>query len=126
MKRFSVVFLCITALAVFAAVERSRARAGKFILFDFSLWGYRGFRFGNLVTNVDRRSFERFAEGRPLQVTAGSHPVGKVVATYADAEAGSVCALFGSTDHLEVAVSGGSAAEQLGLGRGAPVSIVRS
>jgi S-adenosyl-L-methionine hydrolase (adenosine-forming) len=83
-------------------------------------------RFGNLVTNIDRRSFERFSEGRQLQVTAGMHPVGRVVATYADAAPGSVCALFGSTDHLEVAVSGGSAAELLGLGRGAPVSIVRS
>ena len=31
-------------------------------------------------------------------------------ATYAEAAAGEVCALFGSTDHLEIAVNGGSAA----------------
>ena len=42
------------------------------------------------------------------------HAVGKVVATYAEAEPGAVCALFGSTEHLEIAVNGGSAAERLG------------
>lgn len=83
-------------------------------------------RFGNLVTNIERRDFERFAGGGQLTVMAGPHPVGKVVATYSDAEPRSVCALFGSTDQLEVAVNGGSAAEQLSLGRRAPVVITRS
>ena len=83
-------------------------------------------RFGNLVTNVERRAFERFAGGGPLEVTAGLHPVGVVVATYSEAEPGSVCALFGSTDHLEVEVNGASAAETLQLGRGAQVVITRS
>lgn len=83
-------------------------------------------RFGNLVTNVDRRTFERFAGGGGIEIAAGPHEVGKVVATYAEAEAGSVCALFGSTEHLEIAVNGGSAAERLGLARGARISISRS
>jgi S-adenosylmethionine hydrolase len=39
--------------------------------------------------------------------------------------AGEVCALFGSSDHLEIAANGASAADQLGAGRGAPVHIVR-
>ena len=34
-----------------------------------------------------------------------------------------VCALFGSTDHLEIAVNAGSASDRLSLGRGAPVTI---
>ena len=33
--------------------------------------------------------------------------------------AGEVCALFGSTDHLEIAANGASAAAVLDLGRGA-------
>ena len=49
-----------------------------------------------------------------------------VVATYADIRAGEVCALFGSTDHLELAANGGSAAAALGVSRGAPVEITRS
>ena len=82
-------------------------------------------RFGNLVTNIERRAFERFAGGGGIEIAAGTHAVDKVVATYAEAEFGSVCALFGSSDHLEVAVNGGSAAERLGLARGAPVTITR-
>ena len=39
---------------------------------------------------------------------------------------GEVCALFGSTEHLEIAVNGGSAAARLALARGAPVTISRS
>ena len=52
--------------------------------------------------------------------------VPRVVSTYAEAADGDVCALFGSTDHLEIAVNGASAAERLDLGRGAPVQIARS
>jgi len=83
-------------------------------------------RFGNLVTNVDRRTFERFAGGGGVEILAGDQAVGKVVATYADAEPGAVCALFGSSEHLEVAVSGASAAERLDLARGARVTIRRA
>jgi S-adenosylmethionine hydrolase len=83
-------------------------------------------RFGNLVTNVDRRTFERFTGDAAIEVTAGTHSVEKVVAAYAEAPAGSVCALFGSTEHLEISVNGGSAAQQLGLARGARVTVTRS
>jgi hypothetical protein len=83
-------------------------------------------RFGNLVTNVDRRMFERFAEGGSIAIVAGTESVGKVVATYADAAPGSVCALFGSAEQLEIAVNGGSAAERLGLTRGARITISRT
>jgi S-adenosylmethionine hydrolase len=83
-------------------------------------------RFGNLVTNVDRRTFERFAGGGGIEIMAGAESVGKVVATYADTALGSMCALFGSTEQLEIAVNGGSAAERLGLARGARVTISRT
>jgi hypothetical protein len=82
-------------------------------------------RFGNLVTNVDRRTFERFAGAGRIEIVAGTQAVDAVVGTYADAAAGAVCALFGSSDHLEVAVNGGSAAERLELGRGARITIAR-
>jgi Na+/melibiose symporter-like transporter len=42
----------LVALAIFAAVERTRKRAGRFILFDFTLWGFRGFRYGNLAGTI--------------------------------------------------------------------------
>jgi MFS family permease len=42
----------IVALLLFAIVEVRRQRAGKFYLFDFSLWGFRAFRFGNLAGTI--------------------------------------------------------------------------
>jgi S-adenosylmethionine hydrolase len=79
-------------------------------------------RFGNLITNIDRRTFDRFGD-RALDLRVGPHPVSKVVSTYADIAPGEVCALVGSTDHLEIAANGVSAADLLGLGRGAPVHV---
>lgn len=79
-------------------------------------------RFGNLVSNIDRRTFETVTGGA-LAVQAGGHQVKRLVSTYADAEPGEICALFGSSDQLEIAASGASAAALLDLGRGAPVHV---
>ncbi len=80
-------------------------------------------RFGNLITNIDRRTLEQFAAGRTIAVTIGARDVARIVTTYADAPPGELCALFGSTDHLEIAVNAGDAARTLGLGRGARASV---
>jgi S-adenosylmethionine hydrolase len=80
--------------------------------------------FGNLVSNIDRRTFESLATG-PLDIRIGPHQVSRMVSTYSDVPEGEVCALFGSTDHLEVAANGASAAAALALGRGAPVHVAR-
>ena len=82
-------------------------------------------RFGNLVTNVDRPTFERFAGSGRIEIVAGTQAGDKVVATYADAAPGSLCALFGSSEQLEIAVNGASAAERLSLARGARITIAR-
>jgi len=81
-------------------------------------------RFGNLITNIDRRTFDKLADGA-LDIQVGAHAVSRVVSTYADVGDGEVCALFGSTDHLEIAANGASAAAELNLGRGAPVHVAR-
>jgi len=80
-------------------------------------------RFGNLISNIDRRTFERF--GTAIEITVGGHIVPRVVSTYADAAPGEICALFGSSDHLELAANGSSAAAALALGRGAAVHVAR-
>jgi hypothetical protein len=81
-------------------------------------------RFGNLITNINRKTFEKLASG-PLDIRIGAHPVSRVVSTYADAVPGEICALFGSTDHLEVAANGANAADALDLRRGASVHVAR-
>jgi S-adenosyl-L-methionine hydrolase (adenosine-forming) len=80
-------------------------------------------RFGNLVTNIDRRSVDAFAAGGSIEIEVASHHAARLVDTYAQGESCSVCALFGSSDHLEIAVAGGSAADRLGVTRGAAVLI---
>jgi S-adenosylmethionine hydrolase len=82
-------------------------------------------RFGNVVTNIDRRMFETAARGKSVQVMAEGHRIEKIVATYAEIPADSICALFGSTDHLELAANTASAAEGLGIARGAHVEVRR-
>jgi S-adenosylmethionine hydrolase len=81
-------------------------------------------RFGNLITNIDRRTFDRMA-GASLEIRVGSHQVSKVVSTYADVSADEICALFDSTDHLEIAANGASAAIRLDVGRGAAVHVAQ-
>lgn len=81
--------------------------------------------FGNLVTNIDSKSFDRLAQAGAISLVAGEHTVGRFVTTYAEAAPDEACALIGSTDHVEIALNVGSAAAQLGLGPGAVVTITR-
>jgi S-adenosyl-L-methionine hydrolase (adenosine-forming) len=85
-------------------------------------------RFGNLITNIDRRSFDRLGRAgeATIEIRAGEHLVGRLVTTYAEIAPGEVCSLFGSTDHLEIAANSASAAGTLGLGRGTAVSVTRT
>jgi S-adenosyl-L-methionine hydrolase (adenosine-forming) len=80
-------------------------------------------RFGNLITNIDRKTFAQFAGQRSIAVEVGGRDIPRIVATYADAPSGELCALFGSTDHLEISVNAGDAAVTLRLGRGAAATI---
>jgi S-adenosylmethionine hydrolase len=80
-------------------------------------------RFGNLVTNIDRKLFEKFSQSGGIEITVATHRIPRVVGTYADAAAGDTCALFGSTDHLEISANGASAAAEIGAGRGTTVHV---
>jgi EmrB/QacA subfamily drug resistance transporter len=42
----------VVALIAFAVVETRRRSAGRFYLFDFTLWRFRGFRYGNLAGTI--------------------------------------------------------------------------
>jgi len=83
-------------------------------------------RFGNLVTNIDRKSVERLGQGGGISIDAAGQRVERLVATYAELPADGVGALFGSTDTLELAAPSASAANRLGLGRGATVTVTRA
>ncbi len=80
-------------------------------------------RFGNAITGLDR-SYLVGLGGAPQQAEL---PDGRAVPlrhTYADAAPGEALALVGSSGLVEIAVREGSAAQQLGLARGAIVRFV--
>jgi hypothetical protein len=83
-------------------------------------------RFGNLVTNIDRKAVERLGQSRAITIDAGGQRISRLVATYAELPADGVGALFGSTDHLELAAPSSSAANRLGLTRGAAVTVSKA
>ena len=77
--------------------------------------------FGNLITNIEGPLVERF---RLPIVHAGNHAF-PLLRTYGDTHPGEYLALINSFGVLEIARAQQSAAEGLGLSRGAPV-VVRS
>jgi S-adenosylmethionine hydrolase len=80
--------------------------------------------FGNIVTNLDRKSCERLTEGvGVLRLTVGGHTIDRIVSTYSDIAPGEIGALFGSTDQLECAAHTARAADRLDVGVGAPVEL---
>lgn len=83
-------------------------------------------RFGNIVTNLDRRTCERLTNGpAALQLSIGGKTIDRIVTTYGDLAPGEIGALFGSTDHLECSAQQANAAERLGVAVGDPVELRR-
>jgi S-adenosylmethionine hydrolase len=75
--------------------------------------------FGNLITNIDASLIRSFAN--PVVRTGGrTFPLRR---TYGDVRPGDFLALINSFGVVEIARAEQSAAEALGLGRGAPVTI---
>ncbi|MGC8520670.1 MAG: SAM hydrolase/SAM-dependent halogenase family protein [Steroidobacteraceae bacterium] len=75
--------------------------------------------FGNLITNIDGTLIERFR--LPL-VHAGHHAL-PLLRTYGESRPGEYLALINSFGVVEIARAEQSAADGLGLGRGAPVTV---
>jgi S-adenosylmethionine hydrolase len=75
--------------------------------------------FGNLISNIDAPLLGRF---RQPVVQAGNHSF-PLLRTYGNAQPGEYLALINSFGVLEIARAEQSAAEGLGLSRGAPVTV---
>jgi len=82
-------------------------------------------RFGNAITSLSFLLLaESGADWRERWVCRLGARTIPLVRTYGDARAGTAVALCDSYDRMEVAISGGSAAEVLGLARGSEVRFV--
>ena len=79
--------------------------------------------FGNLTTSVTSALLQQITDARrkPVEISVGQHRIVGIRRTYSEVEPGELVALVGSSDHLEISVAGGSAAQTLGLGPDAPV-----
>jgi S-adenosylmethionine hydrolase len=78
--------------------------------------------FGNLITNIEGDLLARF---RHAVIHAAGHEL-PLKRTYGDAQPGQYLALVNSFGVLELARAEQSAAEGLGLGRGAPVTVTEA
>jgi S-adenosyl-L-methionine hydrolase (adenosine-forming) len=75
--------------------------------------------FGNLITNIDAALTERFR----LPLVHAANRSFPMLRTYGETRPGEYLALVNSFGVIEIARAEGSAAEGLGLGRGAPVIV---
>lgn len=97
--------------------EEAAALRGEVLVVD---------HFGNAVTNIDRLAYQKFAASGAVDIRVGGVQIPRLVDTYAEIGEGDVCALFGSSDHLELASASASAADRLGAGRGTAVEVRRA
>ena len=81
-------------------------------------------QFGELLFRYPD-NWKQSGQGSAITIDAAGRRIERLVATYAELPASGVGALFGSTDHLELAAPSSSAADRLGLSRGAIITVSR-
>ena len=82
-------------------------------------------RFGNVITSIRDRELQNLLDRQPtvVEFRAGGHCIGRRCRTYAEAPAGELVYLKGSSGYYEIAISERSAAGVLGLKVGDPVQV---
>ena len=108
----------IVALELPRPTESARELRGEVVYVD---------GFGNLVSNIDRRTAEQFGSRfrhKSLSVRIEGGAAMGILDTYGDAPEGASLAIFGSFNLLEIAIRNGNAAARFAAGPGTPVSVV--
>jgi S-adenosylmethionine hydrolase len=108
----------IVTLELPRPTESSRELRGEVVYVD---------GFGNLVSNIDRRTAELFGSRfrhKSLSVRIKGGAAMGILDTYGDAPKGASLAIFGSFNLLEIAIRNGNAAAKFAAGPGTPVSLV--
>jgi S-adenosylmethionine hydrolase len=79
-----------------------------------------------LITNFRSEDLPESAlNGGALKLQVGTHPVSRLVDTFARGDNGEPIAYLGSSGYLEIGVNKGNAARTLNLGRGTPVILTK-
>lgn len=79
--------------------------------------------FGNCITNITPAHLREAGFGEQIRLQLVGQRIDGLYRTYADVANGTLVALIGSSDRLEVAVRNGSAAQTLGAGIGDTVRV---
>jgi len=82
--------------------------------------------FGNLTSNISKDLFSKWIADKPFEITVGTRVFHKLYHSYAEAGDGEILALFGSFRWLEISVKNGNCQKELGLNKGAEVTIYRT
>lgn len=83
-------------------------------------------RFGNLITNIDRESLEKWlsgVSGGRISVQLGSRDINGISQAYGDVPREHTMALISSSGFLEIGMNQGNAAAHLGIDAGFPVMV---
>ncbi len=79
--------------------------------------------YGNLITNIDRATFDALRVGRNFQILFGRERARRIHQAYHDVDLGECVLLFNSLGLLELSINQGSAHDLLGLGYDSPVIV---
>ena len=71
--------------------------------------------FGNAITNITKEEFLRIKGSRSFQIFIRNVRLQRIVNSYGDVSRGEALAIFSESEHLEIAMREGSAAQLLGL-----------
>ncbi|MDZ4716309.1 MAG: SAM-dependent chlorinase/fluorinase [Cytophagales bacterium] len=81
-------------------------------------------RFGNLITNIQKETFETLSLGKPFTIQFGGEKIKRIHTNYHQADQGDCFLLFNSAGLLEIGIYKGNATELLGLTYDSPVNIM--
>lgn len=79
--------------------------------------------YGNLITNIDRFTFEVLSKDATYRITFGRERFNVIQECYHDVDYGECALFFNSQQLLEISINQGSAAQLLGLGYDSSVQI---
>ncbi|MCC5927890.1 MAG: SAM-dependent chlorinase/fluorinase [Cyclobacteriaceae bacterium] len=82
--------------------------------------------YGNLITNIDKTTFEILSKEKSYTLNFGREKLQSLHKNYNDVDAGDCFAFFNSNQLLEIGINKGNASELLGLVYDSPVSILFS
>ncbi|WMJ72918.1 SAM-dependent chlorinase/fluorinase [Cytophagaceae bacterium ABcell3] len=80
-------------------------------------------RYGNLITDIEKKVFDTICDGRDFVIKLGRETTNVIHSSYNTREFGDYLALFNSNGFLEIALSNGHASDLLGVKRNYRVMI---